>query len=94
MTTQMASKPITSDKPTIESKKKELRHRVEAKRKELEARLEELKTDTSAKKDQAIAATKQKLGELEQLVSDGWDQMREGTLDRLNSWLGSCDSCS
>lgn len=66
---------------------RELKHRVLAKRKELEAQLENLRADAAAKESEAKRGIQQRLSELDEAITDGWDDMKESTVDRLNEWL-------
>lgn len=65
----------------------ELRHRVEAKRKRLEAWLEETRADASAQAQSARESVRGKLDELNDHLREGWDNVTEATVGKLNDWL-------
>lgn len=65
----------------------ELKDRIEAKRHELLARIAELKADSRAETREQVAKMKDRLGELEDHVKDGWDNLSDQVMARLNAWL-------
>lgn len=67
----------------------ELRHRVEAKRKRLEARLEDAKADVAQKKRMTADSIRGKLDELDQHLRDGWEDLSDAAIGKINAWLGS-----
>lgn len=69
------------------SEKEELKHRVEAKRKRLEAKLEEVQADAQSEYREQEARIKDRLFELQEILSKGWDDVTEEVSGRLNDWL-------
>ncbi|MEZ4398789.1 MAG: hypothetical protein R3B06_02130 [Kofleriaceae bacterium] len=69
------------------TKTDELKDRIEARRHELMARMSELKADTRKESAEAYAKVKQRLGELEDHLKDGWDNVTDAIKTKLNSWL-------
>jgi DNA anti-recombination protein RmuC len=74
---------------TSDAKTRELKHRVLAKRKELEAQLERVRADAAAKQTEAATEIQQRLSELDAAISEGWEDMKDSTVERLNEWLRS-----
>ena len=72
---------------TTTAKSQELKHRVEAKRHELQAELNELRDKSKDASTDAIETAQKKLDEAETLLKDGWENLQESTLDKLNNWL-------
>lgn len=66
---------------------KELKHRVQARRKELEAKLHEKLADAHAGSSEAAEKIKKQLSELKEATKEGWDNLRDSTVDKLNQWL-------
>ncbi len=69
----------------------ELKTRIEAKKKKLEADLLTAKADAQGATSNAISNIKARLHSLEELLSDGWDDLTDDVSARLNSWLGKKD---
>lgn len=69
------------------SNKEELKHRVESKRKEFEAELERLKADSSADARDAQSSLEDKLGQIQDTLKDGWDNLTEDAAGKLNDLL-------
>jgi len=69
------------------TQKEELRQRVEAKRKRLEAKLSEAKADASESSRKSQAWAQKKLDALNESLRDGWDNLSEGAVEKLNEWL-------
>lgn len=65
----------------------ELKNRVEARQKELEAQLAELKADTQESARAQVKQIESRLDRLRDAVQDGWDNLNEATVSRLNEWL-------
>lgn len=65
----------------------ELKHRATAKRKELEAKLEQMKADAAHEQSQGISTVRRKLEELDEAVREGWDNLSEAALEKVNQWL-------
>lgn len=69
------------------SEVKEMKSRVEAKKKQLEADLAKAKADARGGANDAEKAIKRKLEELNNYLSDGWDNFSESVAEKLNGWL-------
>ena len=69
----------------------ELRHRVQAKRKRLEARLEEARADAREASRRTADTIRAKLGEIDDHLRDGWDDLTDATLGKINAWLKGDD---
>lgn len=65
----------------------ELKHRVEARRKELEAELERKKADAHAAAGEDRRRIERKLEELNTLLRDGWSDLTDAVVGKLNRWL-------
>ncbi|HDS00378.1 MAG TPA: hypothetical protein ENO22_02985 [candidate division Zixibacteria bacterium] len=65
----------------------ELKARVEAKKKELEQNLTQLKAEAHGKKNDEIEKLENQLNELNELIKDGWDNISEAAVEKINSWL-------
>lgn len=65
----------------------ELKSRVEAKKKQLEADLAKAKANAHGDANEAEAAIKSKLEELNSYLGDGWDNFSESVAKKLNNWL-------
>ncbi len=65
----------------------ELKARVEAKKKELEQDVAQLKADAHGTKNDQIEKLENQLKELNELIKDGWDNISEATVEKINSWL-------
>lgn len=74
---------------TTDTRTEELKHRVLARKKELEARLEQMKADAQHSRHESAEKIRGKLRELESVVGEGWNDMKEATAERLNRWLRS-----
>lgn len=74
---------------TTSAQTEELKHRVLARKKELEARLETLQADTAQAKNENAEKVRRKLRELQNTLSEDWDNMKGATIERLNQWLRS-----
>lgn len=69
------------------SRTKELRYRVEARQKELEQRLAEAKADAQRIKNDEVERIEGRLGELQDVLKNGWDELTNQAINRLNEWL-------
>ena len=76
--------------PTV-SERAELKDRIKAKRKELEAKLANFKADGRKNSRESKQAIEGRLAELEQTLSEGWDDMSEKVAAKLNRWLDKSD---
>lgn len=65
----------------------ELKHRVTAKQRELEAKLAEARADATAKGRESAESIKKRLDDLKRIVPEKWDDVREATAQKLNTWL-------
>ncbi|GEM_PF-3346603 len=72
---------------TTSTQTEELKHRVLARKKELEARLEKLQADTAQARNENAEKLRRKLRELQNTLSEDWDNMKDATIERLNQWL-------
>ena len=77
---------------TTLSERAELKDRIKAKRKELEARLASFKADGRKNSRESKQAIEERLTELENTLSEGWDQMGEKVAAKLNDWLDKTES--
>ena len=69
------------------SNKKELKHRVEAKKKEFQAEIERLKADSSQSARDVQGGLEDKLGQIQAVLKDGWDNLTEEAASKLNGLL-------
>lgn len=69
------------------NEREELKARVEARRKALEARLYELEADARHKMSDHAEKLRGRLGELQELLADGWTALTEQAAARVNTWL-------
>ena len=65
----------------------ELKSRVEAKKKHIEARLAEVKAEAHGSKNDTVEKLEEQLATVDSLVRQGWDDLSEKTVDKLNDWL-------
>jgi LPS O-antigen subunit length determinant protein (WzzB/FepE family) len=65
----------------------ELKSRVEAKRAEVEAELKRKRADAQGATNDQIEALERKLGELDANLKEGWDNLSQEVVERLNRWL-------
>ena len=65
----------------------ELKDRIAAKRKRTEARIHELKADGSEASREKAKALKEKLDEVSQSISDGYENLKQDAASKLNAWL-------
>ena len=72
---------------TTDEQSRELKHRVEAKRHELQAELEKLRADSAKAQGEAAENLKARIKEIDDTLSEGWENLREDAMDRINNWL-------
>lgn len=65
----------------------ELKDRVEAKKKKIEAQLAEAKANVRGSKNDTVGKLEEQLATVDSLVQQGWDDLSEVTVDKLNNWL-------
>lgn len=65
----------------------ELKQRIASKRKQVEARIHELKADGTEESRQKAEALREKLNDVSNHVRDGYENLKEGTIAKLNEWL-------
>lgn len=65
----------------------ELKARVEAKKKELEQNLAQLKAEAHGEKNDQVERLERQLKELNETIKDGWDNISEAAVEKINSWL-------
>lgn len=65
----------------------EMKLRVEAKKKEIEQKLTQLRAEAHGTKNDEIEQLEQQLNEINSLVKDGWDNLSETVVEKLNSIL-------
>ena len=73
---------------TATASRTELKSRMEARRKEMEARLAELKADASGKQRELVDSLEKDFHSMSDAVQEGWDQLTDKTVAKLNEWLG------
>lgn len=65
----------------------ELKERVTAKQKRVEARIHELKADGSDQARNKASELRAQLDDIKQRVSDGYENLKQDTAEKLNNWL-------
>ena len=78
---------VTREEKIVPDRTNELKARIEAKKKELEQNVAQLKADAHGAKNDQIEEMEARLKELNQLIKDGWDNISEAAVVKLNAWL-------
>lgn len=69
------------------TKTDELKSRVKARQAELSAQLERAKAEGKEKTSAAVESLEKKLNELSNTMKEGWENLSDDTVTRLNEWL-------
>jgi len=69
----------------------ELKHRVEARKKELQSKLERMKADAAGSSDDAKKDVERRLAELDQTLRDGFDNLTDQAVAKINALLDGRD---
>ncbi|MBZ0252772.1 MAG: hypothetical protein K8I02_05470 [Candidatus Methylomirabilis sp.] len=69
------------------SQKDELKDRLLAKKKKLEAKLHEARADARKEGRESAKDIEKKLGEIDKTLKEGWDNLSESVMARINKWL-------
>jgi hypothetical protein len=77
----------TERQTTMNATTEQLKDRIEAKWKHTEARILELKADANEKSHAKAKELEKQLEEIERHISDGYDNLQEATVSKLNEWL-------
>ncbi len=71
----------------MNTQKSELKDRVEAKVKRTEARIHELKANTAKASREQAEKLEHELSEIKSKVKHGYDDLKDETVNKINSWL-------
>jgi hypothetical protein len=74
---------------TVVNRTEELKHRVLAKKAELQKQLELIKAEAHGSKTDEVERIEKKLTDLNDSLKEGWDNLSEQAVKRLNDWLKS-----
>jgi hypothetical protein len=80
---------ITKGGVRMVDRTEELKSRVEAKRAELETQLKQQKADAQGAMNDQVEVLERKLGDLNEMLREGWERVSDKTVQRLNDWLKS-----
>lgn len=73
--------------PCMSNNTQELKARISSRKHELQSKLSELVADTRHEAKDMAKSVKTRLSELEETLKDGWDNLTDATVERLNNWL-------